>query len=141
MYVSLLKKLQNECKNPSFLHKTTCIQSDCGATKLQCCLFTFTACNYRGLWPSIMKCAPLKSGYNVGCFEHTVSNGSLAKLVKLLRNLFILPQFFTVSSFPILSKNVSNKSYSELNFLQKSQGAHMSIFPRVEPGGSKDCHI
>ncbi len=33
---------------------------------------------------------------------------------------------------PIILKNNSNKYRSELNFLQKSQWAHMSISPRSE---------
>ncbi len=38
-------------------------------------------------------------------------------------------------------KDASNKSCSELNFLQKSQWARMSISPGVELGSSKDCHV
>ncbi len=45
----LFEKLQNECKNLSLLHKATCINLDHSTTKMQCHLFTFMACNYRGL--------------------------------------------------------------------------------------------
>ncbi len=38
-------------------------------------------------------------------------------------------------------KKSLNKSCSELNFVQNSPRAHMSISPRVELGGSKDQHI
>ncbi len=37
----------------------------------------------------------------------------------------------------MLLKNDSNKSCSELNFLQKSQWSHMSVSPIVELGTSK----
>ncbi len=37
------EKSWNECKNPSFLHNVTCIESDHGLTKMRCCLSTFMA--------------------------------------------------------------------------------------------------
>ncbi len=37
---------------------------------------------------------------------------------------------FTLKIMGIISKNASNKSYSELNFPQKTQWAHFSISPR-----------
>ncbi len=42
----------------------------------------------------------------------------------------------------IISKNVSSESSSALNFLKKSQWAHMSIPPLawVMLAGSKNCH-
>ncbi len=42
---------------------------------------------------------------------------------------------------PIILKNTSNKSCWKLNFLQKTQQAHMSISFRSRAGGSKDCHV
>ncbi len=45
----LFEKLRNECKSPSFLYKATCIVSDHCTTKMRCSLFTFVACNCRGL--------------------------------------------------------------------------------------------
>ncbi len=41
----------------------------------------------------------------------------------------------------IISKNCSNKSCSELNFVQKSQWAHMSPPPEVELRCSKDWYV
>ncbi len=38
----------------------------------------------------------------------------------------------------IPKKKASDKSFSASNFVQKSLPDHMSISPRVEPGGSKD---
>ncbi len=38
--VLLFEKSWNECKNPSFLHKAICIESDHGSTKMGCCLST-----------------------------------------------------------------------------------------------------
>ncbi len=46
----LFEKSRNECKNPSFLHKTICTVSDHGTTKMQCCISAFIAWNYRGVW-------------------------------------------------------------------------------------------
>ncbi len=46
----LFEKSQNECKNPSFLHKAMCIELHRGSMKMQCCLSTFIAWNYKGLW-------------------------------------------------------------------------------------------
>ncbi len=37
----------------------------------------------------------------------------------------------------IISKNASHKSCSELNFLQKTQWTHISIFPRSGARGAK----
>ncbi len=41
---------------------------------------------------------------------------------------------------PKISKNASNKNYSELNFLQKLT-ERMSLSPGVQLGTSKDCHF
>ncbi len=38
-------------------------------------------------------------------------------------------------------KKASNKSCCELNFVQKTQWAHMSISHKSGARGSKDCHI
>ncbi len=46
-----------------------------------------------------------------------------------------------MSKLPIILKNCSNKSCWELNFIQKSQRAHMSISPRSGAKGSKDWYI
>ncbi len=41
----------------------------------------------------------------------------------------------------IIPRNDLNKSYSELNFLQKSHWMHLSIFPWNGVRGSKDCRV
>ncbi len=51
----LFEKSWNECKNPSFLHKTMCIQSDHGSMKMWHCLSTFTTLYCMGLW--LTRCA------------------------------------------------------------------------------------
>ncbi len=40
---------------------------------------------------------------------------------------------------PIITKNASNKSCSKLNFLQISQGVHMSISSKSETSGLQRC--
>ncbi len=47
---------------------------------------------------------------------------------------------WTLPKLPIISKNYSNESCWELNFVQKSQWAHMSIFPRSRARSSKDWY-
>ncbi len=41
----------------------------------------------------------------------------------------------------MMSKKASNKSRSELNLVEKSPRAHMSISPRSGARGSKDQHV
>ncbi len=52
----LSEKLRNECKNPSFLHKAMCIESDHDSTKMRCCLSTFIALYFRRLWKKSLFC-------------------------------------------------------------------------------------
>ncbi len=40
-----------------------------------------------------------------------------------------------LKKIPIISKNASNKNCSELNFLQKTQWKHISIFLGIGPRG------
>ncbi len=47
---SLFKKSQNEYKNPSFLHKTMCIESNHSSMKMWNSLSTFMDLNSRRLW-------------------------------------------------------------------------------------------
>ncbi len=42
---------------------------------------------------------------------------------------------------PIISNNASNKSCWKLNFLEKTQWAHMSMSPRSGTRGSTDWHV
>ncbi len=46
----LFEKSWNECKNPSFLHKAMCIESDHCSTKMRHCLSTFVVLYSRRLW-------------------------------------------------------------------------------------------
>ncbi len=47
----------------------------------------------------------------------------------------------TLPKIRMISKKASNKSGLELNFLQRSLQAHMSISHRVKLGGSKDQYV
>ncbi len=58
----------------------------------------------------------------------------------------------TINSIPIVSFitaecsskqeiSIIYKNYSELNFLQKTQQAHMSVSFKSGIRGSKDCHV
>ncbi len=51
---------------------------------------------------------------------------------------FILIQYI-LQKRPIILKNTSNKSCTELNFLQETQWTHISIYSRSGAGDSKDC--
>ncbi len=47
----------------------------------------------------------------------------------------------TLPKIGIISKHASNKSFSEINFVKKTQLALMSTFHRSEARGSKDRHL
>ncbi len=47
----------------------------------------------------------------------------------------------TLSKIRMVSKEASNKSCLELNFVQKSVDAHMSISPRSEARGLQKIHV
>ncbi len=102
----LFEKLQNECKNPPFLHKALCIQSDHGTMKMKmrCCVSTFMACNYRGLWQCRFlhlawwgckhwlvhaTLIVVAEGDVIGVSWYVVAIGVCSKEVQLLRNIIL----------------------------------------------------
>ncbi len=139
----LFEKTWNKCKNPSFLHKATCIESDHGSTKMRSCFSTFMALYCRRLcritWrtseatPIMTREAQIFIGYkflNFAKFRECCEPTVLNKLFKIMTYWFciktnpkvVLLEIQNWVNFPRLVENYIHFSYPKCDRVVTGSG-------------------